>query len=344
MADYLKNEGLLHVLSIKYGRQVGHREIVDRGDYINTIIECRFTDLFNENFLYEQFRPDNFYDVVICEGPWAGYLGMKLKDKGRAGLYVYEDIDYFPAFFQYDFVYETVRGMEDRCMAKADLIFTVSKTLKQFRDGYLDSSKIFISPNGIDKIYASQGVREDNIIYAGTLDEWSGIDMVIKAYAKVTESEGNSKFLIYGGGKMVNEYRNLINRLNIADRAFIMGMIPHRTLIDIYNRSLIGVCVLKPIEVVRYCFPIKLIEYMASGLPSVVTGYGDMDEIINESGCGISVDYEEDEIADALLHLIGMGMEEREKMADRGREYAKDFQWKDIFKDELDIIKARLSE
>ncbi|MDI6601140.1 MAG: glycosyltransferase [Thermoanaerobacteraceae bacterium] len=342
LVDYLKGKGSLHVLSVKYGQRIGRREIKDYCDYVNTIIECRFMDLFNENFLYERLGPDSFYDVVICEGPWAGLLGMRLKDKGQARLYVYEDIDYFPAFFEYDFIYETVRRMENRCMEKADLIFSVSKTLKELRSSYLDSNKIFLSPNGIEKINTTTCIRDNTIIYAGTIDEWSGLDMVLKAYSEVVPTERKSKLLIYGDGKKINEYKNMINRLNIADRAFIKGKIPHETLLEVYNRSLIGLCVLKPTEVVRYSFPIKLLEYMASGLLVVTTKHGDMEGIVSQSGCGILVDYEKNKIKDAILCLLNMDMEERLEMTDKGIKFAKSFMWEKIFEDELNIIQARL--
>lgn len=342
LADYLQNKGLLHVLSTKYGQKVGHREIKYNGKYINMAIECRFMDLFNENFLYDRIPPGGFYDAVICEGPWAGLLGIKLKEHGRTGLFVYEDIDYFPAFYEYDFIYEKIRSMEDRCMSKADLIFTVSKTLKKLRDSYIDSNKIFVSPNGVEEINTPQKNVYKNIVYAGTLDDWSGMDLVLKAYSRVAEIERESKLFIYGSGKKANEYKKMIRELNISERAFIMGKIPHRQLLDVYSRSFVGVCMLKPVEVVRYCFPIKLTEYMAAGLPVIATKCGDMADIVSESGCGISVEYGENEIKNALLHLISMSKEERHMMQENGMSYAGKFKWEDILKSELKIIQARL--
>lgn len=342
LVEYLRGNGSLHVLSIKYGQKVGKRKIKNCGDYINIVVECRFIDLFNENFLYNRLEPNSYYDVVICEGPWAGLLGIRLKDRGQARLYVYEDIDYFPAFFEYDYIYEIVRSMENRCMTKADVIFSVSNTLKELRSSYIDKNKIYLSPNGIERINKTTDLKENIILYAGTIDEWSGLDLVIRAYSEITTVETKSRLLIYGDGKTTKEYNNMINRLKIADRAFIKGKISHKKLLDIYSRSLIGLCLLKPTELVRYSFPIKLIEYMASGLLVIATKCGDMERIINESGSGILIDYGKEQIKDAILQLLGMNAIKRQEMMSNGIEYAKRYKWDNIFEDELSVIRARL--
>jgi len=69
-----------------------------------------------------------------------------------------------------------------------------------------------------------------------------------------------------------------------------LGWIPYQQIQDIYRSADIGLCILQPQPRYIAAVPIKLFEYMASGLPVIASNFPAISSIIDEANCGIAVD------------------------------------------------------
>ncbi len=90
-------------------------------------------------------------------------------------------------------------------------------------------------------------------------------------------------------------------------------------------RCHIGLAVLKPIPNYIESYPTKMFEYMAIGLPVVVSNFPLYRDIVEREQCGICVDPESPkDIADAIEWLLAHP-EEAEAMGKRGQEAVRNF-------------------
>ena len=84
----------------------------------------------------------------------------------------------------------------------------------------------------------------------------------------------------------------------------------------------------------------KLTDYMLSAKP-IVQAIDEPNSVVERVGCGICVEAENSRlVADAILELVGMSREEREKMGERGKKYTlENLEWGILAKQFLNAMK-----
>ncbi|NGO68175.1 glycosyltransferase family 4 protein [Streptomyces boncukensis] len=137
------------------------------------------------------------------------------------------------------------------------------------------------------------------VVAAGRLAPAKRYDLLIRAFAKVTEQRPDWKLRIYGGGREHDRLRALIDELGMYNHVFLMG--PAHPLEPEWAKGSIG-AVTSSLE----SFGMTIVEAMRCGLPVVATdcphGPG---EIIRPGVDGALVPMgDEDAVAGALLGLI----------------------------------------
>lgn len=101
-----------------------------------------------------------------------------------------------------------------------------------------------------------------------------------------------------------------VNELGFLDRAGVKAVL---------DRSRVGLVTLHPTPAYLDSLPIKMFEYMSSGLPVIASNFPLWQEIIGDSECGVCVDpLNPSEIAAAIDMLIANGDLAR-KMGENGR-------------------------
>lgn len=178
--------------------------------------------------------------------------------------------------------------------------------------------KPFIVMEGI--VDTNMGERKRNkdtktrkIIYAGGLNERYGVKKLIDAFTHVKGE--NLKLLLYGNGPMVNDihkYENLDCRIHY------MGLVPNSLIVE---AELSATLMVNPRptheDFVKYSFPSKNMEYMASGTPLLTTKLP-----------GMPIDYYpyvfliDDESVDGFIRLLSdlLAPENDEKLDRIGQE------------------------
>src|SRR5690606_10003174 len=68
------------------------------------------------------------------------------------------------------------------------------------------------------------------------------------------------------------------------------GVVPFREIPEWLAKGKVGLVCLHPVDNYREALPIKMFEYMAAGLPVVATDFPLWRRILEESGCGVTVD------------------------------------------------------
>ena len=108
--------------------------------------------------------------------------------------------------------------------------------------------------------------RTKSIMYAGSLDRFNGIDVLINAFLKV---KTDHELHIYGSGDYVDE---IINITKTHPNIKFFGNVKHSEIKELIQTSSF---LINPRgtthELVKYSFPSKTMEYLASGTPFLCT-------------------------------------------------------------------------
>lgn len=166
------------------------------------------------------------------------------------------------------------------------------------------------------------GISSNNTLslFVGRLHKEKRLDLVIRAFAMVTEKMPEAHLLVVGpeGDGSGQEAKTSVLDLGLEDRVHFTGMLTGADLLQAYADA-----DLKVLFSVRENFAMVVAEAMAAGLPILVTpGIGLAAEVV-EAGAGVCVSSQSEEIAQAWLHLLA-NPELRHTMGQRGRRLVQD--------------------
>jgi glycosyltransferase involved in cell wall biosynthesis len=122
-------------------------------------------------------------------------------------------------------------------------------------------------------------------LYIGTLADWQGLDVVVKALPKVLERQA-VRLQIVGRGR--SRQRKIlakqIRKLGIEEHVTVLPAVPHHEIPALIADA--DICIaplgLNDRNVTQGACPIKLLEYMAAGRPLLASNMPIVRELIRE--------------------------------------------------------------
>ena len=165
-----------------------------------------------------------------------------------------------------------------------------------------------VVPNGVDftRFHAATLIRREHpptLIYTGSLDVRWGVDLSIRAMPLLRRQIPDIRLLIAGRGPAEQELRQLALSLGLTDCVNFEGFVPHANLPNLLAQADIGVATSQRVSFRQYASPLKIVEYMAAGLPVICSGGGEAEKMIGESRAGTNIPYEPEAFAEAVHSL-----------------------------------------
>ncbi|MDD1778581.1 MAG: glycosyltransferase family 4 protein [Candidatus Helarchaeota archaeon] len=108
------------------------------------------------------------------------------------------------------------------------------------------------------------------LVYAGTVAPRYGLETAIRALPLLSHIQ-NLRLWIIGPGKHRSELFRLASDLHVQRQVIFHDPVPHDRIREIYHKSDVGICPSKAGLFGRLGFSTKVAEYMACGLPSIVS-------------------------------------------------------------------------
>lgn len=173
--------------------------------------------------------------------------------------------------------------------------------------------------------YCTESIKKKRTIcYVGGLEYNRGITHLVKAAYKADAK------LILVGNFSPEKYYNEIQSIKEFSTVDYRGYVDRDRIVEIYKDCIIGICTV--LNVGQYDkgdnLLTKVYEYMAMGLPVILSDYPYAREVIKEYEFGITVDPENiNEIADKIAYLLDTP-EIAKKMGHEGRNAIREeFNW-----------------
>lgn len=217
----------------------------------------------------------------------------------------------------------------------ADHVFVQSEQMRADlgREG-IPSAKMTAVPMGIDpEVFApAEGARGRTvlpegipiIVYLGTLGRIRRLDFLLRMFTMVREALPAARLYFVGGGDHPADERFLREetaRLGLDSSVVFVGQLPQKEALRYVREADVCVSPFYPSAILRSTSPTKLVEYMAMGKAVVANDHPEQKRVIEESGAGYCVAYEEQPFAEAVLRVL-RDPDEARAMGERGRRYA----------------------
>ena len=258
-----------------------------------------------------RLRPDFVYERYACFN-----FGCILAAK-RAELPVILEVNtpYATAWDVYDTLYfkRTARRVEDYVLRQADEILVVSTPLKDMLvEQGVSETKVTVVPNGADpekfrpdldgadirKLY---GISAQAVIgFVGILRPWHGVDLLLRVFSEI-HKQHRLHLLIVGDGPLEDELKQMSQELVIADHVTFCGRIAHHEM----ARHIAAMDVAVSPRAAPHASPMKILEYMAMGVPVVAPRMPNIQDIVKDGVEALLFQPEDSEsFANALLALV----------------------------------------
>jgi glycosyltransferase involved in cell wall biosynthesis len=139
-----------------------------------------------------------------------------------------------------------------------------------------------------------------SILYAGTLEPYQGIDILLRAFVLVHEARPDVRLVVMGGApKQVENYSRLARELSLTDSVVFTGRVPKKAATEYTSKATVLVSPRRE----GTNTPLKIYEQLASGIPLVATNIWSHTQVLNDS-VSFLVDPEPQSMARGLLRAL----------------------------------------
>ena len=218
-------------------------------------------------------------------------------------------------------------------LQKAEHIFVQSEQMKKDVSQYgIPLKKLTAVPMGVSmellQHYNMNNISKKNykekwVVYIGILIRERRLDFLVRTFKRVVQKVENTKLYFVGDGVVPDDLKLLkdeVMRCGLGNLVVFTGFLPREQALSYVKDADVCVSPFYPTPILNSTSPTKLIEYLALGKAAVVNDHPEQRHVIEESGGGICVPYDEDAFANAIITLL-TDQCKAEEMGKKGHAY-----------------------
>lgn len=242
------------------------------------------------------------YDVVHYRNIWDGLVVAQ--NKKRFGYKALFEVNGLPSIeLKYHYpgidsnLLSKIKEQEIATLHLSDTIICPSNVTREYIVSLgLNRKRVTVIPNGVSPSDFSPSPLPDRegrvpvLLYIGTLADWQGLDVLIKALPKILEQQP-VQLRVVGRGR--SRQRKLlskqIRKLGVEENVLLQPAVPHHEIPVVIADS--DICLaplgLNDRNVTQGACPIKVLEYMASSRPLIASNIPIVRELVREDMDGL---------------------------------------------------------
>jgi len=170
------------------------------------------------------------------------------------------------------------------------------------------------------------------MLYPGSLNRHQGMDLAIRALARITDQAPQVELHIYGEGTEAGNLRKLAVELGLAQRVRFNNGVRITEVPHIMENADLGIVPKRTDGFGNEAFSTKVLEFMALGVPVVVSDSAIDQYYFTDRVVTFFKGNDEEQLAKCMLEMIH-DTAKRKAQAERADEFVKTFDW-DLRKDE----------
>lgn len=250
-----------------------------------------------------------------------------------------EELIYKKGLKENSSLHSHLNQMEENIIKKADTIFCVSEKMKAYvvSKYNVNSSKFVVTPTNVDTDVFSYSEEKRQqaiqklflrdkfvVLFMGHINKWQVNGSFAILFKTLKERIENVHFLILSDGRKV--FVDIFKKLGIGERDYSIYSAKHEEVPNYALAGDVGVLLRDNSIVNKVAAPAKFGEYLALGMPVIVTkGIGDTEEIVRKCRLGSIIDgTNPNSISIGVDELLNLVSHEGRKLPARCSQMAKD--------------------
>ncbi len=235
-----------------------------------------------------------------------------------------------------------MKEIEGFVFSNADSLICITSTLSS------EIKKVFancvnthhVLPVGFNKDFLTIQHEENkkyDVIYSGNFSEWKGLDVLVEAISIVKHRHNRDikAVLIGANDQTKQQYENKAKELGVLDNIEIVKRVEHKKIYDYIALSKVGVLSNKyDADGLLFTSPLKLYEYLGSGLKVVVSRLPSIESNIDQS----LVYYATPENPHSFAKEILNALDDETFNFNKVKEFSKNYTWESRAKSFMEFI------
>ena len=196
----------------------------------------------------------------------------------------------------------------------------------------LSADKCTVILNSPDRsIFSRRGnghPRSDKflMLYPGSLNKHQGLDIAIRAVAKISKRAPQAEFHIYGDGPSKQDLLDLIKALGVESQVKIPPARSIQEIAQIMETANLGVVPKRKDNFGNEAFSTKILEFMAMGVPVVVSDTRIDKLYFDDSVVKFFSSGDEDDLARCMMEMID-NPEARKRQVENANRFVESIDW-----------------
>jgi glycosyltransferase involved in cell wall biosynthesis len=316
---------------------------------VRTYIDLHSMPAFDPRGTILRLKPDVVYATEFYQLSSAlAYLAAR--DGGAT--FVFAQHMYEPPRGGWRFVWRGVTlTVGNQVAYGASKVIAISRAAKSLLVSLnVEEDKISVIPLGVDtdkfdfqgsgsELRQRLGLGGSRVLlYVGRLDEVKGVDVLLRAFAKIGATREDLRLLIIGSGRMEASLRGLASSLGIANNVVFQPWWPHERLPELYKA-----CDVFVLPSLREAFGLVGLEAMSAGRPVVGSRVGGIQDYVIPGRTGmLAVPGDVDSLCASLSAVVDDGSL-REEMGHNGRDRAvREYGYGTIARRSLEVFQSAM--
>lgn len=271
-------------------------------------------------------------DVVIAEPPPTTGFVVRVAGAVRRFPYVYYAADIWSdaaaSIEVASLSVRILRRVESGVFRRARRVLAVNDEVGERVRSLASDANVVVVGNGVDTaVFRREGPAaggDPYAVYAGTMSEWQGVDVFIRALPRIVADLRGVRVVFLGQGTARDELAALAASLGVADRVEFRETVPAAEAAGWLRGAQLSLVSLRPGQGYDFALPTKVMASLASGTPVLFSGAAGspvaalLDRAPAGVRAGAAVGSAEDEVAAAFVRLFGEAAPpaERDRLAE----------------------------
>lgn len=213
-------------------------------------------------------------------------------------------------------------ALERLVAQRAGKVFAISEQISRYAQENLGipADRISLLPNCVAAEFSNRAPAEPmepaTIAYAGSLNYYEGLDLLLVALAKLRSQGVRCPLKIAGDGPARRTLQRLAEDLQLTGSVSFLGSVPRHEALEVVARSSVVCLPRKPHRVCELVPPLKLVEAMAMGKPVIVP---DLPVFRDELGNGSTGLFFRAGSSESLAEVLDLALSQPDKLSEIGR-------------------------
>lgn len=197
-----------------------------------------------------------------------------------------------------------------------------------------ECAKTFLLDHGVDTSHFCKIPQDSNLakilgivpsdfvaVFLGTTYGFSRLDKLIEKIPEITGQHANFKLLIIGAGELDKSIADQIQNLGLSKQVICCGMIDYEFLPQYLSLANLAILPFEINDITKDIIPIKMLQYLSSGLPVISTPLPDVTKHFPSTASGVIYAHDDDinSFVNALQTTMQKG--DLEELSNSARQY-----------------------